>query len=150
MGFFDWGRSFINSIPIAGGLTSQLWGDPGQEGVQQAYGQAQDQMAKYRSGMMDSRMNAMNQGALAFGPRNQMLGEMMGKGPGQNLMDLDPMLQNPMSQAMQGDIRQQAFGPAGPPGQPPPMAGQPGQPPPMNNVGGAFTGVGQQNPYRRY
>ena len=149
MGVFDFGRSVLNKMPFTGGLTSSLWGDPAQEDVQKSFDQAQQQMAQQRAGMMDSRMNAMNQGALAFGPRNQMLGEMMGKGPGQNLMDLDPMLQNPMTQQMQGDIRQQAFGRPPAPGAPPPMAGQPGQPPPLNNVGGAFSGVGQQNPYRR-
>lgn len=144
MGFFDFGRSFLNKMPFTGGLTSSLWGDPAQEDVQQSFDQAQQMMAQQRSGMMDSRMNAMNQGALAFGPRNQMLGEMMGKGPGQNAMDLDPMLQNPMSAAMQGDIRQQAFGSAPPQNAPPMAGGGPAQ------TGGAFTGVGQQNPYRRY
>jgi hypothetical protein len=136
-------RKFINSLPGIGGLTSSLWGDPSQEGVQQAYAQALEELKKNRSNMMDSRMNAMNQGALAFGPRNQMLGEMMGKGPGQNAMDLAPMLQNPMPMNMQNDIRQQAFG-STPPMNAPPMAG--GQPTPP---GGAFTGVGPQNPFRR-
>lgn len=143
MGFLDFGRSFLNKIPVTGGLTSSLWGDPAQEDVQKSYEQAQQQMAQQRSGMMDSRMNAMNQGALAFGPRNQMLGEMMGKGPGQNLMDLGPMLQNPMSPEMQGGIRQAAFGSA------PPLTAPPGFGGGLAQTGGAFSGTGQQNPYRR-
>lgn len=136
MGFFDFGRSFINSLPGVGGLTSSLWGDPSQEAVQKSYQQAQEELKKQRANMMDARMNAMGQGALAFGPRNQMLGEMMGKGPGQNLMDLGPMLQNPMPQGMQNDIRNQAFGIA-------PFTPQPAQ------QAGPFTGSGPQNPYRR-
>jgi len=144
MGFFDWGRNLVNSLPGVGGLTAGIWGDPGQEGVQDAYKQAQQMLAQQRSGMMDSRMNAMNQGALAFGPRNQMLGQMMGQqGPGAQAMDLAPMLQNPMSTAMQGDIRQAAFGSAPPQNAPPGFGGGPAQ------TNGAFTGVGQQNPYRR-
>jgi hypothetical protein len=109
-GFFDWGRSLVNSLPIVGGITSSLWGDPAQEGVQDAYKKAQEEQEKQRAYMMQGRMNAMNQGALAFGPRNQMLGEMMGKGPGQNAMDLGPMLRNPMPQQQQNDIRTAAFG----------------------------------------
>ncbi len=111
MGLWDFGRKFLNSIPIQGGITSALWGDPTQEAVQDAYGSAQGEMAKNRAYMMDARMNAMNQGALAFGPRNQMLGQMMGQtGPNAQAMDLAPMLKNPMPQAMQNDIRRQAFG----------------------------------------
>jgi|KBSSwiStaDraftv2_1062776.scaffolds.fasta_scaffold255977_2 hypothetical protein len=133
MSFWDFGRRFVNGLPVVGGITSNLWGDPSQEAVQDAYGQAREEMAKNRSYNMDARMNAMNQAALAFGPRNQMLGQMMGQqGP---LMDLTPMLQNPMSQAQQNDIRTQAFGSA------PPSDGR--------AVGGAFSGVGPQNPYRR-
>lgn len=115
MGFFDFGRRFINGLPGVGGITSSLWGDPSQEGVQDAYKQAQQEQEKMRAYMMEGRMNAMNQGALAFGPRNQMLGEMMGKGPGQDAMDLGPMLQNPMPQQQQTDIREAAFGKPKPP-----------------------------------
>lgn len=111
MGFFDWGRGLINKIPIYGGIASAIWGDPGQEAHQKSLGQAKEEEEKMRAYMMDARMNAMNQGALAFGPRNQMLGEMMGKGKGQNAMDLQPMLQNPMTMAQQNDIRTTAFGP---------------------------------------
>lgn len=139
MGFLDFGRSFINTIPGIGGLTTSLWGDPSQEAHQQSFQQARQMMDQQRSGMMDARMNAMNQGALAFGPRNQMLGQMMGgQGP---LMDLAPMLKNPMPTNMQGNIRQAAFGSAPPQAAPPGMGGGPGQ------TGGAFTG---QLPPRGY
>lgn len=118
MGFFDFGRRFINGIPLVGGITSNLWGDPSQEAMQQAFGQAQDQLKENRAYNMEGRMNAMNQAALAFGPRNDMLGQMMGKqGPA---MDLAPMLQNPMPHQQQQSIRQAAFGsapPSGPMGQ---------------------------------
>jgi len=74
-------------------------------------------LAMQRANMMGGRMQAMNQAALAFGPRNDMLGRMMGQqGPA---FDLQPMLQNPMPQSQQNDIRTAAFGSA-PPGQPPP------------------------------
>ncbi len=133
MGFFDFGRRFINGLPVVGGITSSLWGDPSQEAHQKSFDQAQGMLSQQRANMMDTRMNAMNQGALAFGPRNEMLGQMMGQqGPA---FDLAPMMQNPMPQNMQNDIRTAAFG------SPPPNDGR--------SVGGAFTGVGQQNPYRR-
>lgn len=141
MSFFDPFRSFINSLPVVGGVTSSLWGDPSQEAVQHAYGQAQQEQRKNRAYNMDARMNAMNQGALAFGPRNQMLGQMMGQqGPA---MNLDPMLQNPMTMAQQNDIRAQAFGSGPPTAAPQGYGGQP------QAAGGAFTGTGPQNPYRR-
>lgn len=143
-GFFDWGRSFLNSLPGAGGILSSLWGDPSQEGVQDAYKKAQQMMAQQRSNQMDSRMNAMNQGALAFGPRNAMLGQMMGqKGPNPQAMDLTPMLQNPMSAGAQNNIRQAAFGSAPPSNAPPGYGGAPAQ-----SVG-AFGGVPQKDPYGR-
>lgn len=121
MGLFDFGRKFINGLPIVGGITSNLWGDPSQEAMQQAFGDARRDMAQNREFNMDGRMNAMNQAALAFGPRNQMLGQMMGQqGPA---MDLTPMLQNPMSSAHQQSIRDAAFGQGR---QPPPGGAPPG------------------------
>lgn len=117
MGLFDFGRKFINGLPVVGGVTTNLWGDPSQEAVQRAFGQVRQDMDRQRAFNMDARMNAMNQGALAFGPRNEMLGQMMGKqGPA---MDLAPMLQNPMPYQQQQSIRQAAFGnaPPGPMGQ---------------------------------
>ena len=117
MSFFDFGRRFINGLPGVGGIMSNLWGDPGQEGVQQAFERAQQMQREQRANMMQGRMNAMNQAALAFGPRNDMLGQMMGQqGPAMNLA---PMLQNPMPQNQQNSIREAAFGSA-PPNQPPP------------------------------
>lgn len=144
MGFLDFGRQFLNNLP-GGSLLSNLWGDPSQEAHQKSFEKAQQMMAGQRSNMMDARMNAMGQGALAFGPRNQMLGQMMGQqGPGAQAMDLTQMLQNPMPNQMQTDIRTAAFGSAPPMSAPPGMGGQPQAP------GGAFTGTGPQNPYRRY
>ena len=90
MGFFDWARGVTNSLPVVGGISSAIFGDPSQEGVQDAYAKAQEQQRMQRANMMQARMNAMNQSAMAFGPRNDMLGQMMGKqGPA---MDLGPML----------------------------------------------------------
>lgn len=119
MGFFDWGRSLVNALPGVGGITTAIWGDPSQEGVQDAYKQSREEMAKQNAYQMMGRMNAMNQGALAFGPRNQMLGQMMGQtGPNAQAMDLTPMLQNPMSHAQQDAISQAAFGAPNQPQQP--------------------------------
>lgn len=113
MGFWDWSRNLTNSLPVIGGVSSAMFGDPDQEAVQRAYQQAQEEQRKQRAYQMDGRMNAMNQGALAFGPRNQMLGQMMGQqGP---TMDLGPMMQNPMPMQQQQDIRQAAFGKGLPP-----------------------------------
>lgn len=142
MGLFDFGRKFVNSLP-GGGVFASLWGDPSQEAHQKSFEEAQRMLKDRRSDMMDSRMNAMNQAALAFGPRNQMLGEMMGMGKGANAMNLAPMLQNPMAPGMQQDIRKQAFGNAPPPNAPPGYGGGPA------GSYGAFTGVGPQNQYRR-
>lgn len=140
----DRGRNILNGLPFIGGTMKGIFGDPEQEAMQRAMAEAQEKMAMQRSNMMDARMNAMNQGALAFGPRNQMLGQMMGqRDPGAQAMDIGPMLQNPMPMNMQQDIRTAAFGSAPPTNAPPGYGGQPQAP------GGAFTGTGPQNPYRR-
>ena len=144
MGFLDFGRSFLNSLP-GGGVLSSLWGDPSQEAHQKSYEQAQRMIQQQRSNQMDARMNAMNQGALAFGPRNQMLGQMMGqRGPDAQAMNLAPMLQNPLPISQQQDIRKGAYGSAPPANAPPGMGGGPAQ------TGGAFTGVRQPDPFGRY
>lgn len=107
MSLWDGFRNFSNSLPFVGGLTSSLWGDPDQENVQKAYQHSQQELAKQRFYNMDARNNMMSQGKLAFGPRNQMLGQMMGQqGPA---MNLDYILKNPMGLEQQADIRSQAF-----------------------------------------
>lgn len=108
MGVFDFGRKFINNLPFVGGAASSLWGDPNQEAHQEAYQQARRMLMQNRANMMDGRMNAMRQGSLAFGPRNEMLGQMMGQQT--PALNLNPMLKNPMPSAMQTDIRDAAFG----------------------------------------
>ena len=145
MGFLDFGRSFLNSLP-GGGVLSSLWGDPSQEAHQRSFEEAQKMMAMQRSNQMDARMNAMNQGALAFGPRNQMLGQMMGqRGPNAQAMNLNPMMQNPMTPGAQASIRQAAFGSAPPTSAPPGMGGGPA------GSSGAFTGgMPPKDPYGRY
>lgn len=114
MGFLDgaWDsyRGFVNGLPFVGGMTAGLWGDPSQEAVQEAYKQAQEQQRRDRAYAMQGRMNAMDQGALAFGPRNQMLGEIMGNRNGQPAFDLEPMIRNPMPRMQQEEIRRAAFG----------------------------------------
>lgn len=108
MGFGDWIRGVGNSIPIMGGMLSSIWGDPSQEAHQRSFDQAQQLLAQQRANQMQGRMNAMNQAALAFGPRNQMLGQMMGQqGPA---MDLGPMLRNPMPDNQVDQLRRAAFG----------------------------------------
>ncbi len=146
MGFFDFGRSFLNALPLSGGITTALWGDPSQEAHQKSFEQAQGMMGQQRSNMMDARMNAMNQGALAFGPRNQMLGQMMGQqGPNAQAMNLAPMTQNPMTPQHQAGIRQAAFGSAPPTSAPPGSGGGPAP------SGGQFTGgLPPKDPYGRY
>lgn len=144
----DKGRNFLGGLPFVGGMFKGLFGDPEQEAMQRAMEEARKQIGQYREYAMDGRMNAMNQGALAFGPRNQMLGQMMGqRGGGAQAFDLAPMLQNPMSDAHQASIRNNAFGN---PGTQPPANAPPGQGGGLAPASGAFSGVGQQNPYRRY
>jgi hypothetical protein len=143
----DKGRNFLGGIPFVGGMFKGLFGDPEQEAMQRAMKEAQQQMAKMREYQMGGRMNAMNQGALAFGPRNQMLGEMMGKGPNSQAMDLAPMLQNPMTAAHQASIRDAAFG--GTPNTAPTNA-PPGQGGAPAVAGGGFSGIGKKDPYGRY
>lgn len=124
-------RDFLNSIPVAGGLLSNLWGDPDQEAHQRSYRQAQEQMAKQRAYQMQARTNMMNQGAAAFGPANQMLGQMMGqRGPGAQALDLSQILKNPMGGQQQNDIREAAFGGGQVPGNPQMMG--------RNNMNNAF------------
>lgn len=131
-------RNTLNSIPFVGGLFKGILGDPEHEAMQRAMEEAKQVLTRERAFNMEGRTNAMNQGALAFGPRNEMLGEMMGKGPGQNAMDLAPMMQNPMPQMQQDEIRAAAFGP---PEQP--------QQPPMSRAEQAIRNVGLFKPGRR-
>lgn len=119
MSFWDSLRSIGNSLPFTGGITSSIWGDPSQEKHQRSFDQAKQMLDKQRAYNMDARGNMLNQGALAFGPRNQMLGQMMGqRGPDAQAMDLSQILKNPMGQAQQDDIRNAAFGGGGSPQQP--------------------------------
>lgn len=107
MGAGDSFRNFGNSLPFVGGMMSSIWGDPEQEAAQRAYRQAQEAMKKQRFYNMEARNNMMSQGKLAFGPRNEMLGQMMGQqGPA---MNLDYILKNPMGLEQQADIRAAAF-----------------------------------------
>jgi hypothetical protein len=131
-------RNFLNGIPFVGGMFKGLLGDPEHEAMQRAMAEAKEVLTRERAFSMQGNVNAMNQGALAFGPRNEMLGEMMGKGPGQNAMDLGPMLQNPMPMGQQEEIRAAAFGA---PEQP--------KPHPMSRAEQAIRGVGQFKGARR-
>lgn len=144
----DKGRNFLGGLPFVGGLFKGVFGDPEQEAMQRAMKEAQLKIAQQREYQMGGRMNAMNQGALAFGPRNEMLGEMLGKGRGNPAFDLAPMLKNPMTDAHQASIRNAAFGGAptqAPTSAPPGYGGGPAV------SGGTFTGqVPPKDPYGRY
>lgn len=129
-------RNFLNSIPFVGGMFKGILGDPEHEAMQRAMEEAKQVLTRERAFNMQGRINAMNQGALAFGPRNEMLGEMMGKGPGQNAMDLQPMLQNPMPMVQQDEVRAAAFGGMQPAPQQP-------QGPQMSRGAQAIQGLGE-------
>lgn len=108
MSVWDFTRNLFNSLPVTGGITSALWGDPNQEAMQRGFQQSREELARQRAYQMDSRMNAMGQAASAFGPRNQMLGQMMGMGG--PAYDLSQILKNPMTNRQQDEIRDAAFG----------------------------------------
>jgi hypothetical protein len=113
-------RRLVNSIPVVGGIGSSIWGDPDQEAHQKAMKRASGQAAQYRPELMNSRMNAISQMSQAFEPMNQMMqqvygGGQPGKGPTGGMMDIEAMTQNPMSQGMQDQMYQSAFGTNAPP-----------------------------------
>jgi hypothetical protein len=120
-------RRFGNSIPVAGGFLSSIWGDPDKEKHQRSIEQAGQQIAQYRPELMNSRMNSISQMAGAFEPMNQLMQQMYGggkpgAGPTGGMMDIQSMINNPMTQGMQDQMYQAAFGRGAPPGQgaPPP------------------------------
>ena len=120
-------RRPINAIPGLGSLGSAIWGDPDQEAHSKAMKAASAQAAKYRPELMNSRMNAIGQMSQAFEPINQLMQQMYGGGqpgvgPTGGAMDIQGMIQNPMSQGMQDQMYQSAFGTKAPPGMPPPNA----------------------------
>lgn len=84
----------MNSIPIVGGLSTAIFGDPNQEAHQQQLAQNKADIAAYRPEVLRARLNAMNQGALAFNPLNNLMGQMYGQGA---QMDMKQMMQNPFA-----------------------------------------------------
>lgn len=95
-------RSFMNSLPVAGGLFESLWGSPEQEAHQKSMEQAKQAMFQYRPWAMDAGMNVMNNQAAAFGPMQQLIGQMYGNGA---QMDFGKIIQNPFSAEHQANIR---------------------------------------------
>jgi hypothetical protein len=129
----DKGRSFAGNLPIVGGLAKSVFGDPAEEAHQKAMQQVAAAAAKRRPEMMQSRMNAMGQMSQAFEPMNRMTAEMNGMGPDARMMDIQAMTQNPMSQGMQDQMYQSAFGyGAAPKNGAPPPGFAPGMTPPKN------------------
>ncbi len=141
MSAWDGFRNITNSIPGVGGLTTAIFGDPKQEAKQKAMQRAAQQSNQYRAELLPSRLNAMSQMSGAFEPMNNMLGKMYGgfndpslqtqqgqMGPGPQMVDINAMNQNPMTQGMMNQISQNATGRPAPPIRPPPGMG----PPPAN------------------
>jgi hypothetical protein len=129
----DKGRSFAGNLPFVGGFSKSLLGDPAEEAHQKAMQQVAAAAAQRRPEMMQSRMNAMGQMSQAFEPMNRMTAEMNGMGPDARMMDIQAMTQNPMSQGMQDQMYQSAFGYKAPPGRgAPPPGFAPGMTPPQN------------------
>jgi type VI protein secretion system component VasK len=106
----DKGRSFAGNLPFVGGFSKALLGDPAEEAHQKAMQKVAAAAAQRRPEMMQSRMNAMGQMSQAFEPMNRMTAEMNGMGPDARMMDIQSMTQNPMSQGMQDQMYQSAFG----------------------------------------
>lgn len=120
MGFGDRARSFVNAIPGVGGLTTALFGDPAQEAHARAMREASSAAAKRRPELMNSRLQALSQMSQAFEPMNRLMAEYNGMGPNSKMMDIQSMIQNPMTQGMQDQMYQAAFGRNAPPAAPPP------------------------------
>ncbi len=138
MSAWDGFRNITNSIPGVGGLTTAIFGDPKQETKQKAMAKAAADANKYRAELLPSRLNAMSQMSGAFEPMNNMLGKMYGgfndpslqtqqgqMGPGPQMVDINAMNQNPMTQGIMNQISQNANGRPAPPMNP----GIPGPPP---------------------
>lgn len=98
-------RSFVNSLPVVGGVFESIWGSPEQEAKQAAMEQAKQAMFAYRPMAMDTRMNAMQNSAAAFGPMQQLMGQMYGQGA---QTDMSKLISNPFPDRMQDDMRQMA------------------------------------------
>jgi hypothetical protein len=73
-------RRGLNSVPIAGGVFSSIWGDPDQEAHAAAMEQAAKQYEQYRPLAADARFQAFNNMSAAFGPMQQLMAQMYGKG----------------------------------------------------------------------
>lgn len=118
-------RRPLNAIPVIGGLGTAIWGDPDQEAHEAAMKKMSAAAAQYRPELMNSRMQSISQMSQAFEPMNQMMqqvygGGKPGAGPTGGFMDIQSMIQNPMSQGMQDQMYQNAFGRRAPPQAPPP------------------------------
>lgn len=97
--------AFWNEIPLVGGLLGGIFGNPEQEAHEKALKRAQQEMFQYRPEALDARMNAMHSMAGAFGPANNMMGQMYGSGA---QMDVGSMIQNPFSPEAQARMRAMA------------------------------------------
>jgi hypothetical protein len=109
-------RSFFNSLPVAGGLFESLWGSPEQEAKQKAMAEAQQAMFAYRPVAMDARLGAMNNMSAAFGPMQQLMGQMYGPAA---QTDMSKLIGNPFSEQAQAEMLAKAQGPG--PGRTTPM-----------------------------
>lgn len=114
---WDKTRSITNSLPIVGGLSSAIFGDPNQEDHQKQMEAAAQRIKQYRPMAMQGRMNAMNQGSLAFNPLNELMSQMYGPGARQ---DIQGMNKNPLPRQEQDRAYMEAFGHPAPPSAPPP------------------------------
>lgn len=102
----DW-RSGFNSLPIAGGFLSSIWGDPAEEANAAAMAEAVRSYKEYRPENINARMNAFHSMSNVFSPMNNLMGQMYGPGA---QIDMSKVVQNPFSQGYMDDINAQASG----------------------------------------
>jgi hypothetical protein len=107
MSFLDGARSFVNGIPILGGITESIWGSPEQEEMNARMGRVHKAYQQYRPQMMEAQMNAFNNMSHAFAPTNNLLTQMYGQG---SAPDMGQIVQNPFPQQMQKGMYSDAFG----------------------------------------
>lgn len=101
-GIVDSGRSFLNSLPIAGGIFEGLFGSPEQEAHARELARVKAAYEAYRPEMQANRFGAMQNQSAAFGPMQQLMGQMYGPGA---QMDFSKIVQNPFANSQNPKMR---------------------------------------------